>query len=146
VTKDGQVRGAGLLSPELVLLDKLGWDLSKNVHAWNETLRILIRLLIPFLILVVGSLLTKRDDSERLNRLFARLRTPTSADHEEDAREVERSYHDTNRFKETLLSPNSNWELFKMSKRDGIAFGIIVVSGAFIFLLLAIVAWIGRAG
>jgi solute:Na+ symporter, SSS family len=146
VTKDGRIRGAGLLSPELVFLDKLGWDLSKNSYAFNETLRIIIRLLIPFLILAGVSLLTKRDESERAKRFFVRLRTPTATDPKEDMFQVEQSYNETDRFRETLLFPNSNWELFKWSKRDWIAMGLIMIGGALIFFLLSLVASIGRTG
>ena len=68
VDADGRRHGRGMLSLELVLLDTIGMDLRKNPYALNETIRILIRTTVPFLILVVVSLLTRRDDKAMLDR------------------------------------------------------------------------------
>ena len=40
--ENGQVFGAGMLNIDLLFIDKLGFDLSKNPYALNETIRFLI--------------------------------------------------------------------------------------------------------
>ena len=50
---NGLLRGNGDLNLELVVLDKLGFDLTKNPHALNQTIRIMIRTILPFLILII---------------------------------------------------------------------------------------------
>ncbi|MCI0496076.1 sodium:solute symporter family protein, partial [candidate division KSB1 bacterium] len=55
LNEQAQLRGSGMLSLELVIVDWLGFDLSKNPYALNETIRIIIRTLVPFLILILVS-------------------------------------------------------------------------------------------
>ncbi|MEA2068945.1 MAG: sodium:solute symporter family protein, partial [Verrucomicrobiota bacterium] len=86
---DGVATGQGLLKVELVALDRLGFDLSKNKYAFNETLTFLLRILVPFGILILVSFFTPMEDRKRLDFFYARLRTPARGDHDEDAREVE---------------------------------------------------------
>jgi SSS family solute:Na+ symporter len=140
----GTVRGDGLLSVELVLLDRLGVDLAANPGAMNETIRILFRLFVPFSLLILVSLLTPADRSERLTRFYARLRTPAIPDHEEDARQVELSYQNPDRHRDSLLFPNSRWELFKWKKSDWVGIGWITAGGASIFGVLQLLSLIGK--
>ncbi|RQW01852.1 sodium:solute symporter family protein, partial [candidate division KSB1 bacterium] len=70
LNEQGRLRGSGMLSLELVIVDWLGFDLSKNPYALNETIRIIIRTLVPFLVLILVSYLTRPDDKTRLDRFF----------------------------------------------------------------------------
>ena len=42
--------GRGNVNTELVLLHKLGFDLEDNSHTFNQTIRIVIRTVLPYLI------------------------------------------------------------------------------------------------
>ena len=44
-----------MLKVDLVLIDLLGWDLSGNPYALNETMTALLRILVPFGTLIVVS-------------------------------------------------------------------------------------------
>ncbi len=103
VNGEGQKQGSGMLSLELVLLDKMGCDLGKNPYALNETIRILIRTIVPFLILVGVSPLTRRDDKAVLDRFFVKMKTPVESDPKEDARQLKLSYADPHRFDDRNL-------------------------------------------
>ena len=75
VDSEGNSYGSGMLSLELVLLDKMGFDLRKNPYALNETIRILIRTLTPFAVLIAVSFLTRRDDKTMLDRFYVKMKT-----------------------------------------------------------------------
>ena len=47
-----------------------------------------LRMIIPFGILIVASFLTRQEDRKRLDFFYARLRTPVHADHALDDDEV----------------------------------------------------------
>jgi len=66
---DKSLEGSGYIYLELLLLDKIGFDLSKNPYALNESIRLLIRLLVPFLLLVFGSLAFKINQ-KKINHSF----------------------------------------------------------------------------
>ncbi len=146
---DGQLIGTGLLSLELVVYDLVGIDLRQNTYALNETLRILTRTLVPFLIIFLVSLLTKhsRDEEEVLDRFYVRMKTPVAATAEEDRKEVEASYADVTRFDHTKLFPRSQWHFTKWDRTDSWGFLLtLVMVGLILFLLLFVVNLGGKIG
>ena len=106
--KDGTSYGRGYMYLELYLLDRLGWDLSKNPYALNETIRLGIRLLFPFLVLILIALTTKPDSEEHLRLFYQKMRT----------RATDNSSLKNQPITETLLFPNSNWEIYTWNKKD----------------------------
>ena len=133
--------GSGMLSFELVLLDKLGFDLQQNPYALNETIRILIRTLMPFVILIVISFLTRRDDKTMLDRFYVKMKTQVHVDPDEDLRQMELSYADPGRFNHRKLFPKSGWEFDKWTKTDTVGFVIsAAVAGLVILFLIGIIS------
>ena len=128
------------LKVELVAVDLLGWDLSKNAYSFNETMAILLRLVLPFASLVVVALLTRPEDKARLDRFYVKMKTPTQADHAADARQMELSYANPHRFDHLKLFPRSNWELRRWDRQDikGIL-GASLASAAIVLLLYLMV-------
>ncbi|MHC4122546.1 MAG: sodium:solute symporter family protein [Planctomycetota bacterium] len=138
--ENGQFVGKGTLSIGLVVTDKLGFDLSQNPHALNQTIRVLIRTITPFVILVVIALFTKSDETKRLDRFFVKMKTPVLVDREKDSEELAKSYATPDRFKHVKLFPNSSWEFDKWDKVDTIGFvlsvaGVTAVIGLLVLLL-----------
>ncbi|OHB79575.1 MAG: hypothetical protein A2Z25_01990 [Planctomycetes bacterium RBG_16_55_9] len=132
---DGRYHGRGLLNLELVLLQKMGFDLTQNPHALNETLRILIRTLVPFCILIAVALLTRPDEPRRLDLFFVKMKTKVRADPQMDAREMALSYAQPDRLNQKKLFPNSSWELDKWDKTDVVGF-LISVGAVFSIIYL----------
>ncbi len=133
----GRKHGSGMLSLELVLLDKLGGDLSRNPYALNETIRILIRTIVPFLILIGVSLVTRRDDLALLDRFFVKMKTPVETDPDEDLRQLELSYADPRRFDgQNLFGPGSDWEFNRWTRTDAVGFAVSTVAAIGVILLL----------
>ncbi len=143
VRDDGTKYGKGMLNLELIVIDKLGFDLSRNSHALNETIRVLIRTITPFLVLLLVSLLTEADDRKRLNRFFVKMKTPVLTDPVADKREMELSYQNPHRFDHIKLFPNTNWEFNKWNKTDGIGFLVSVLVLLSVIILLKVLVSIG---
>jgi SSS family solute:Na+ symporter len=95
---DGRLNGTGNLKVELIMLDKLGWDLSKNSYSLNETLTFLFRIIIPFIVLMLVALFTKPVEKERLDHFYGKMLTPVVGSHADDNREMALTNSDPNRF------------------------------------------------
>jgi SSS family solute:Na+ symporter len=130
---DEKCRGSGMLNLELIALDQLGFPLSRNTYALNETVRVLIRTILPFLVLVIVSLLTRPEDQDRLDRFFVKMKTEVREDREEDARELALSYAQPDRFHHKKLFPNTPWEFHRWNRVDTIGF---LLAGLCIFAVL----------
>lgn len=143
--ENGQKYGSGMLSLELILIDKMGIDLSKNPYALNETIRILIRTIVPFLIMIGVSLLTRRDEKALLDRFFVKMKTPVeSGDSVEDARQLDLSYANPRRFDHTnLFGPGSDWEFNKWTRTDAVGFAVSCAIAVGVILLLVVLISLG---
>ena len=117
-----QKYGSGMINLELVLIDKLGFQLEDNPYALNETIRVIIRTFTPFLILILLSLVTRPDNKDLLDKFYAKMKTKVSADVEKDKMEMELSLKNPHRFDHKKLFPNSNWEFYKWNKEDTLGF------------------------
>jgi len=122
VRPSGQIYGSGRFSVELWVLDTLGVPLQGNPYALNETWRVLFRTLLPFVIMIAASLLTRPDPAPVLDAFYAKMRTPVHPDRRIDAREVQRSLDDPHRLDHRLMFPNSSLELYRWTRRDTIGF------------------------
>jgi SSS family solute:Na+ symporter len=133
---DGQLSGQGFLSIELLALDSLGVELSLNPHALNETIRLVIRSLFPFVVLVLVSLLTPADNALSIRQFFAKMRTPAHADKAEDTRQVALSMENPDRFEEGKIWPGSSWEISHPTTTD--MRGAFAYTAAAILILLTL--------
>ncbi|MCD4830391.1 MAG: sodium:solute symporter family protein [Anaerohalosphaeraceae bacterium] len=139
-----QRQGYGMLSLELLLIDKLGGNLSANPYALNETIRIATRTTVPFIVLVIVSFLTKRDDKKMLDRFFVKMKTRVSRDHDTDAREMQLSYANPDRFNDRKLFPNSDWEFDKWTREDAVGFTLSVVTVFVVIGFLMLLIGVGK--
>jgi SSS family solute:Na+ symporter len=136
---DGQPRGNGLLLVEMWIFTRIA-DLSANPYAMNETIRYAYRILLPFLVLIVVSLATARDDSERARNFFLKMRTLVRPDRAEDHRALAAAIAAPATTEASLLFPRSQFEFFKWSRRDTVGFlaciGVAFSVVGFLYLLL----------
>ncbi len=114
----GHAYGKGMLHVDLVALHWMGWDLSRNPYALNESLRAILRILIPFGVMIVLSLLTRPDDKRMLDRFFAKMHTPVTGDKEHDERELALNLENPDRTLAARAFPNSNWEFSRWTAYD----------------------------
>ena len=143
VDQEGKLYGKGNFSIELWILEKCGMNLQDNPYALNETLRILFRTLVPFVILIVASLLTRPDSKEVLDGFYARMRTKVNPDPQIDAAEVKMSLQDPNRFNDILLVPGSQFEFYKWNRQDWVGFILSLAGVGLVLLFVWVVVAIG---
>jgi SSS family solute:Na+ symporter len=135
VNEAGEPYGAGLFSTELWILDKVGLDLETNPYALNETLRILFRTLLPFVIFIIVAFLTKPDPKPVLDRFYAKMRTRVNPNPAVDAAELEKSYADPHRFDHLLVFPKSQFEIYRWNREDWLGF-VLSVAGVGVVLIV----------
>ena len=142
VQDDNTLKGEGMLSVELIFYDRLGFDLSNNSYALNETLRILTRTIVPFLFIVLISMFFKHPVSEAagLDRFYVKMKTKVRDNREEDEEELEKSYKNPDRFNHRLMFPGTQWEILKWNREDAMGFGaaLLMVVGILVFLYVAV--------
>ena len=83
-----------------------------------------VRTIFPFLVLIIISLCTKPQNKATLDRFYVKMKTPANADRAIDAKEMELSYQNPDRFDHCKMFPGTDWEFEKFDKTDlkGIAF------------------------
>ena len=106
----------------MFLLSVLGFDVAGFTSAHLLTTRYLVDFLLPVILIVVMSLLTRPTEPARVARFYARMKTPVAATLEEDALAVEASYASPTRYDHLKLFPKSNWEFTKWDKVDAVGF------------------------
>ena len=140
-TEDGEKIGKGMLKVDLVLLDLLGWDMTKNSYSLNETITFLTRIFIPFGIVLLVSMFTKPQPKERLAYFYGKMRTPVNPDHALDDVEMEQTRNNPRRFDHLkLFGEESNWELRKWNRNDwiGQVWVLLAIAGAIGLLWLVV--------
>lgn len=123
--KSSPVVGLGYLKVDLIVLNSIGWDLTKNSYSLNETLTFLFRIFFPFQILMLIAFFTKPLEKSRLDQFYGKLLTPVVGDSNlEDDAEMELTRANPNRFSHLKIFPDSNWEFRIWNREDWV--GVIV--------------------
>jgi hypothetical protein len=121
----------------------MGVDLTDASKATIETLRLPPRLLMPFLVLMIVSLFTRRERKEVLDRYFVKMRTVVHPDPETDRQQLEAAYANPEHYERRKLFPKSDWEFTIPRPVDVIGF---LVSVAICFVIVALLAWLAGIG
>ena len=140
----GDKIGQGSFRFDMVIYDKLlGLDLTQYRKAALKTLEFPFKIIAPFLVMIIASLLTQPNSKKALDRLYVKMKTPVDPDPEGDAREIDVSYAQPDRFNDRKLFPGSNWEFERPTKMDFWGFvGCFVIC----FAIIGVVLWVARIG
>ena len=139
----GPVEGKGFFKLDFLLYHYAGFDLSNASKATLETLRLPTRALLPFLVLIVASFLTKRNSEQSLDRYYAKMKTEVHPDPETDRANLEASYADPKRFESQRMFPGTDIEVLKPRKSDVLGF---LVSVCFCFAVIGLLVWLAGIG
>jgi SSS family solute:Na+ symporter len=127
INEDGILEARGYMYPELILLQSIGFDLSKLPYSLVETIRMMIRLITPFIILIFVSLITRPNNDLSTTHFFLKMRTRVRGfGPEQDMADVKNAIDNPEKTKEVLLFPNSQLEVYKWNKQDTYGFFISV--------------------
>ena len=142
--EEGDKIGQGSFRFDMVIYDKLlGLDLTQYRKAALKTLEFPFKIIAPFLVMIIASLLTQPNSKKALDRLYVKMKTPVDPDPEGDAREIDVSYVRPDRFNDQKLFPGSNWEFERPTKMDFWGFvGCFVIC----FAIIGVVLWVARIG
>lgn len=122
----GIMEARGYLFLELVGLQALGIELHRLPYALVETIRMMIRLITPFLLLILVSLLTKANGDE--TAFFLKMRTRVRGlGPEVDAQDIQAAMAHPEKTRSVLLFPHTQWEIYKWNKQDVTGFMISIL-------------------
>ena len=135
---------AGAFNVDFLLYHWMGIDLSKASKATIESLRLPPRLILPFMVLMLVSLVTQRDRKEVLDRYYAKMRTEVDPDPVVDKKKLEASYADPEKILNSVrMFPGTDWEFAKPRPKDIIGF---LISVAVCGLVIGLMVWLAGIG
>ena len=142
----GRQIGRGYPYLDLLLLQAVGFDLRRNATACNETIRIVIRLFLPFGLLIAVASLTARDEAGLVDRFFVKMRTRVSVGGGlADSASLAIALQNPNHLRETKVFPDSDWEIYRWSRKDAVGFAFAIgLVFAILGLLEAVASYSGR--
>ena len=141
---DGKQSGKGEFRYDLVIYNKVfGLDLTQLKNATLTTLDFPFKIISPFLVMIIASLLTQPNKKEALDKLYVKMKTPVNPDPEQDAKEIEASYANPARFDDKKLFPESQWEMQRPTRTDVVGF---IVCFALCFVIIGLVLLIAGIG
>ena len=136
-------QGQGRLNVDFLLYHWMGVDLRTKTNAELQTLRVPLKVVVPFVVMCLLCLVTPANRKGVLDRFYAKMKTPTAADPEEDRRRLEESYQDPSRLDHRKLFPGTNIEIQKPRLADVLGF-VICLGICIFFVRLAI--WVTSIG
>lgn len=122
-----ELRGQGRFNVDFLLYKAAGMDLAGYKHSSLQTLRLPTRVVLPFLVMIVFSLVTPRVDRAALDRFYVKMKTPVVPDPEADRQEMEASYADPQRFDHRRLLPILGLEMQRPKLLDIVGFVVCFV-------------------
>ncbi|MCA9160200.1 MAG: hypothetical protein KDA72_17820, partial [Planctomycetales bacterium] len=135
--------GRGDFNLDFLLYPLMGIDLSSVSKATLETLRLPPRVLTPFLVLILASLVTPRNSSTTLDRYYVKMKTVVDPDPVKDREQLEISYADPRRFEGQRMFPGTDWEMLRPRAKDIIGVMLSIGVCGLIIGLVVFLAGIG---
>ncbi|PHR90790.1 MAG: hypothetical protein COA78_34380 [Blastopirellula sp.] len=140
---EGQEIGSGYFKIDYLLYYAIGYDLSEQSGPMLSTLQLPPRLFLPILVMILLSWITPSDDREKLDRYYAKMKTPVRPDPEEDQQQLELAYRSPEEMEKKKLFPGSTIEIQRPNQEDVIGF---IVCFVICFGLVALAIWLASIG
>lgn len=140
---DCPLRGKGQFRVDFLIYDWMGLDMTKMSNAALETLRLPTRVILPFVVMILLSLITPRVNREALDRYYVKMKTPVNADPEVDQRELAASFENPSRFDDKRLFTRFGLEMQRPNRGDIVGF---VVCFLICFALIGVTIWLASIG
>lgn len=97
------LKGKGPFELDFLLYKRLGVNLSAQSNGTLEAMRLPTRLVLPFIFLILLSLITPSGNQELLDKYFVKMKTPVDPDPVKDAIELKLSEENPHRFDDKRL-------------------------------------------
>lgn len=134
--------GRGRLHTELVLLHHAGLDVAEWTPGRRFAARFFVDALLPPLLLLVVSLVSRPPPRDRIDQFFGKMKTPVGATPELEAAALEETRRAPHRFDRLKLWPNSSWEFTWWDRTDTVGFlACCALTGIIITLFWFLLRW-----
>ncbi len=137
------LRGDGNLKLNLIFYQPFNLDLAGKSPSTLNALELVPKIVMPFLVMIIASLLTRRNSTECLDHYYAKMKTPVDPDPEQDRLKLESAYADPSTCERVKLFPNSSLEFQKPNSEDIIGF---VLSVLVCFAIIGVAVWAAGIG
>jgi hypothetical protein len=137
------LRSQGNFKPDFLFYRLLGIDLYSKTNAMLDTLSLPVKIVLPFLVMILVSLFTRRNGREALDRYYVKMKTEVDPDPEKDRANLELSCQNPERFNNRKLFPKSDLEFAKPGLVDVAGF---VLTFAACFAVIGLILWIAGIG
>ncbi|MBQ18375.1 MAG: hypothetical protein CMJ65_14755 [Planctomycetaceae bacterium] len=137
------LRGEGNLKLNLIFYRPFNLDLAGKSPSTLNALELVPKIVMPFLVMIIASLVTRRNSSQGLDRYYAKMKTPVDPDPEQDRLKLESAYADPSTCERVKLFPNSSLEFQKPTGEDIIGF---VISVLVCFAIIGVAVWAAGIG
>lgn len=134
------LEGRGRLHTELLLLRAAGCDVARWTPGSRFAARFFVDALLPPLLLILLSLVTRPPAADRVDQFFGKMKTPVEATPEGDAAALEETRRKPHRFDHLKIWPRSSWEFTRWDRVDTLGFLtscalVVAIIGLFWLLL-----------
>ncbi|MBN81561.1 MAG: hypothetical protein CMJ70_15620 [Planctomycetaceae bacterium] len=137
------LQGTGSLKLNLLFYKPLGVDLGSQSISSLKSLDLFPKIAMPFLVMIIASLLTRKNSEEALERYYAKMKTPVDPNPEADQQKLAAAYADPSTCERVKLFPNSDLEFQKPTTEDIVGF---TLSFLICFAIIGMAFWITTLG
>ncbi len=141
--KDVQLEGSGNFQLDFLLYQVVGVDFSKLANSTLATMELPPKIITPFLVMILISLVTKPNSKEALDRYYTKMKTPVDPDHEADRRNLEEALQNVEALEQRKLFPGSSFEMQKPTRADWVGF---IVCFAVCFAIIGLAVLVANIG
>ena len=138
-----RLKGFGSFQIDFLLYDLIGVDLTTKSNAMLATFELPPKIVMPFVVMILLSLVTRRNSQTALDRYYVKMKTPVDPDPAKDLLQMEASYAAPDRFDHRKLLPGTGLEFQKPTLTDAVGF---IVCVAVCFLIIWLAVWIAQLG
>lgn len=140
---DVRLRGFGNFRPDFLLYPWLGVPLAQLSDAMLATLELPPKIILPFLVMILCSLVTPRNSKPALDRYYAKMKTPVDPDPLIDRENLDKAYANPEMLEQKKLWPGSNLEFQKPNRTDILGF---IVCFVLCFAIIGLAVWVANLG
>lgn len=140
---DVKLKGLGNFRLDFLIYKLLGVPLGRLSSATLGTLELFPKIILPFLVMIGLSLVTRRNSQHALDRYYAKMKTPVDPDREQDQRNLVSAYAEPQALEHKKLLPGSDFEFQRPSAVDVLGF---ILCLAACFAIIGAAAFAARLG
>ncbi len=141
--EDVRLEGLGTFKMDFLVYRWTGMNLTDKSNATLGTLELPIKIIAPFVVMFLLSLITPANRPESLDRYYAKMKTPVHPDPEQDRIALERAYAEPETIERRKLFPGTNLEFQRPTVVDLAGF---VVCFLICFGIIGLAVWVANIG